>query len=94
MYISTGTIIVDYGINATMTCISNQPSYSYRWTKFIGDSYQNLQTSSKYSVRGRSITIYSVDLNDNGNYRCEELRGDGSVRGTETPIQLVVKGLS
>lgn len=91
LYISA-IMITENGTNATMNCTTN--SASYQWAKLISGSYQNLQTSSKYSFSGKSLTIHNPNQNDSGFYQCLLLRGDSSVSGTESPIELVVKGLS
>ncbi|VDI58963.1 Hypothetical predicted protein [Mytilus galloprovincialis] len=82
-------MITENGTNATMNCTTN--SASYQWAKLISGSYQNLQTSSKYSFSGKSLTIHNPNQNDSGFYQCLLLRGDSSVSGTESPIELVVK---
>lgn len=91
-YIFILVMIADYGTDATMWCVSNGDSY--QWQKFISGSYQYLQTSSsKYSISGKSLTIYNTNQNDGGFYRCVLFRNDNVV-GIETPIELEVKGLS
>lgn len=85
-------MITDYGTDAIIYC--HNTNYLYQWRKWIGGSYQNLQTSSKYSFSGRSLTIHNTNQNDSGFYQCVLLRSDGSVTGAETPIELEVTGLS
>lgn len=87
-------MITDFGTDASMSCTSITSSASYQWTKLISGSYQNLQNSSKYSISGRSLTIHTTNQNDSGFYQCVLLRAVGIPLGTESPIELVVKGLS
>lgn len=85
-------MITDFGTDVTMNCTSD--SASYQWSKLMSGFYHNLQNSSKYSISGKNLTIHNADLNDNGFYQCALIRSDGSLRGTENPIELVIKGLS
>ncbi|XP_071122517.1 coadhesin-like [Mytilus edulis] len=82
-------MVTDFGADATMNCYTEDASY--KWEKLISGSYQIIQTSLKYSISGRSLTIHNTNQNDSGFYQCVILRSDGSPSGIETPIELEVK---
>ncbi|XP_071182125.1 uncharacterized protein [Mytilus edulis] len=84
----TVVMVTDHGTDATMPC--NTKSGIFQWTMLIGDSYQNLQSSSKYSFSGKNLTIRNLNQDDSGFYQCVIFRSDGSESGRETPIELVV----
>ena len=74
------------GTTTTLNCALQ--GTAYEWQHFVNSAWSTLQQGAKYdNVNTALLTIYNVELNDVGNYRCK-------VGLEEQYIYLNVKGKS
>jgi hypothetical protein len=77
--------IAIWGSNTTLTCTLPEPNYY--WQKRTDSGWSSLtQEGTKYgNVNSGSMTIYNVQTNDGGRYRCGDYNNleqiDVTIRG-------------
>lgn len=79
------------GLDITLECkVNQQPDY-FKFYRVNEDNIQEIEQSDKYIVENGKLIINDLDLNDNGDYKCEA----GTVNVTEAvTVTLQVKQLA